>query len=287
MERDAANSTRKFDGDGDEQSREAVRILPDDTLKSEPPGRAGYVPYEPQPPAPASNAGPVPRQGDAGTQPRRSPTACSIVVVTFGVLALSCILLTFATIQGGLGGIDRLTGILPSLGLPLRTPTVTIDTSRPSVVERVRVLSKLETVHYQMEKVISGKSTGPLPDFFTSDRILLVAHGEVVGGIDFAGLSSADVEVADGRVMITIPDPEILYSKLDNDRTYVYDRQTGLFNKPDPNLESQLRSVAEQQIRQAAIEDGILLKARENAEETLRTLVEGLGYEEVEFREGP
>jgi hypothetical protein len=136
-----------------------------------------------------------------------------------------------------------------------------------------------------MEKVISGSSAGPLPDFLTSDRILLVAHGEVVGGVDFSKLASRDIEVDGGSVTITLPRPEVLYSKLDNNRTYVYDRQTGLFSKPDPNLESQLRAEAEEQIMQAAIEDGILVKASDNAQETLRTLLEGLGYEEVQFEE--
>ena len=86
---------------------------------------------------------------------------------------------------------------------------------------------------------------------------------------------------------IKLPPPTILYSKLDNDKTYVYDRQTGLLSKPDPNLESRLRTAAEEQIVQAAREDGILSKARDNARQTIRTLVEGMGYGEVQFVEEP
>ena len=82
-----------------------------------------------------------------------------------------------------------------------------------------------------------------------------------------------------------LPEPEILYTRLDNDKTYVYDRQTGIFSKPDPNLETQIRQAAEQQIRESALEGGILEKARENAEQVVRTLITGLGYEDVEFTE--
>jgi hypothetical protein len=167
------------------------------------------------------------------------------------------------------------------------TPTVTIDTSRPSVVEQVKALSKLETVHYQVEKVITGASTGPLPAPLTGDKILLVAHGEVVGGIDLDKLKPEDVVEAGSAVTLTLPAPEILYSKLDNDKTYVYDRQTGIFSKPDPNLESQMRSAAEKAIVQSAQEDGILQEARTNAEQTLRTLLTGLGYKDVNFKEAP
>ena len=86
---------------------------------------------------------------------------------------------------------------------------------------------------------------------------------------------------------IKLPKSEVLQSKLDNDKTYVYDRQTGLFSKPDPNLESQIRQAAEEEIVKAATEDGILVKARENAQQTLRTLLKGLGYENVQFEEAP
>jgi hypothetical protein len=198
------------------------------------------------------------------------------------------LLLVFATLRDGLSGLQKLTGIVPSFDLHLlSTPTVTIDTSRPSVVERVQALSKLETVHYQIEKVISGTSSGPLPEPLTGDKILLVAHGEVVAGIDLSKVKPQDVEETGTAVTLTLPAPEILLSKLDNDKTHVYDRQTGIFSKPDPDLESKLRSTAEREIVQAAQEDGILSQATSNAEQTLRTLLEGLGYKDIEFKEQP
>jgi len=197
-------------------------------------------------------------------------------------------LLTFATLQGGLSGLGKLGGLVPSLGLSFATtPTVTIDTSRPSVIEQVRSLSKLETVHYDLEKVITGKSSGPLFDFLTSDKILLVAHGEVVGGVDLGSVTTDAVKVDGDRVTIRLPRAEILYSKLDNDKTYVYDRQTGLLSKPDPNLESRLRVAGEEQIVEAAKEDGILSKAEENVKQTLRIMLHGLGYGDVQFEEEP
>jgi hypothetical protein len=155
------------------------------------------------------------------------------------------------------------------------------------VIDRVRALSKLETVHYELEKVVTGKSSGPLPDFFTSDKILLVAHGEVVAGIDLSKLQPDDVTVVSDTVTIRLPSPEILHKSLDNEKTYVYDRQTGIFNKPDPNLETDIRRVAEQEILETALEDGILIKATENAKDVLRTLITGLGYEEVRFTNAP
>jgi len=183
-------------------------------------------------------------------------------------------------------GLSKLAGLVPSINI-LTTPTVTIDTSRPTVVDQVRALSKLETIHYQLEKVVSGKSSGPLPDFLTSDKILLVAHGEVVGGVDLGKIVDDDITVMSDTVTIRMPKPEILYSKLDNDKTYVYDRQTGVFSRPDPNLETQIRQAAEKDILDTALEDGILDKAETNAQDVIRTLLNGLGYKEVHFTQGP
>jgi hypothetical protein len=226
-----------------------------------------------------------PPQVTAVVPARRGPSACSIFAITFLLLALACSVLAFGTVQQGFDGLGKLSGIIPSfpdLGL-VTTPTVTIDNSRPAVISSVRALSKLETVHYEMEKVVSGQSTGPLPDFLTSDKILLVAHGQVVAGIDLSKIEPGDITVEGEMVTITLPEPEILYSKLDNEKTYVYDRQTGIFSKPDPNLESQIRQAAEEQIKLAALEDGIMAKAIANGEQVVRTLVTGLGYKDVEF----
>ncbi|MDQ6695017.1 MAG: DUF4230 domain-containing protein [Chloroflexota bacterium] len=220
------------------------------------------------------------------TTAKRGPSACVILAGTFSLLAVACAVLAFATFRDGLGGLGKLTGFIPSFGF-VTTPTVTIDTSRPAVIDRVRALGKLETVHYELEKVVSGKSSGMLPDFFTSDKILLVAHGEVVGGIDLEAVTPSNITGTGTIVQITLPPAQILYSKLDNDKTYVYDRQTGIFNKPDPNLETQLRKVAEQEIVKAAQEDDILGKARVNAEGVLRSLLSGLGYTDVQFKEEP
>jgi hypothetical protein len=63
----------------------------------------------------------------------------------------------------------------------------------------------------------------------------------------------------------------------------VYSRQTGLLVSVDPNLETQVRQEAERQLQQAALLDGILKTANTNARSTLTSLLQGLGFERVEF----
>ena len=56
--------------------------------------------------------------------------------------------------------------------------TTTIDTSSVSVVEKIRRLSRLETVVYSIDKVVEGQRENVLlPSFLTGDKLLLIAHG--------------------------------------------------------------------------------------------------------------
>ena len=68
---------------------------------------------------------------------------------------------------------------------------------------------------------------------------------------------------------------------LNNDESYVYDRTTGLFRKSDPDLETDARQAAEDEILNAALEDGILDQARLNAEIFIERLLNDLGYYSV------
>lgn len=245
----------------------------------------------PPPPAPRPKAyvpppARVTAPGDAlpAGPARNTGNACVWIAGLAALIVLACALLGLGALQTGL---DRLTGWVPRFpGLPLITPTVIIQAQGPSVVEQIQALSRLETSRYAIEKVLTGEATGVLP-ILTHDKILFVAHGDVVAGVDLGKLTEDDVRVVSGTVTIRLPPAEILSASLDNSKSYVYNRDTGLLGRPDPNLESQIRQEAEKQIRQAALEDGILARADENARTTLRTLLHGLKYETVIFETQP
>jgi len=159
-----------------------------------------------------------------------------------------------------------------------------IQASQPTVVRQIQQLQRLETVRYTMDKIISGERDSVyLPKFLVSDRLLLVVHGEVIGGVDLSKLQPRDVSVRGRTVTVHLPSPEILVTRVDNAKTRVYSRDTGLFSSPDPNLESEVREEAEHQLQQAAEQDGILKTAGENARSALTTILTGLGFERVEF----
>jgi hypothetical protein len=167
----------------------------------------------------------------------------------------------------------------------LRGGRTQIAVDQPTVVRQIQQLRRLETVSYTMDKIIAGgHENAYLPKFLAGDRLLLVVHGEVVGGIDLAGLLPGNVVIAGSKVSIQLPQAEVFGTRLDNSKTKVYSRDTGLFSSPDPNLESEVREVAEKQLQESALQDGILKLAAENARGTILSLLQGLGFREIEVR---
>ena len=222
---------------------------------------------------------------DAGARPpkparRRSAVGIALVLVLglfLGVLGVGSIGWLMLARDSG-------RALLGHLWSAVTGRTLTIDVSQPTVVDRIQRLQRLETVVYTMDKIVTGeKENAFFPDFLAGDRLLMMVHGEVVAGIDFSNLKPGDVQVQGKQVRLHLPAAQIFSTRLDSARTRVYSRQTGLLVSTDPNLETQVRQEAEQQLQQAAVVDGILKTAQQNAASTITSLLQGLGFEKIDF----
>src|SRR5260370_27812421 len=162
--------------------------------------------------------------------------------------------------------------------------SLSIDGSQPTVVDRIQGLQRLETVVYTMDKLVTGAKENPIfPDFLAGDRLLMMVHGEVVAGIDFSNLKLGDVRVEGKQIHLHLPASQVFRTRIDSAKTRVYSRQTGVLVPTDPNLETQVRQEAERQLQEAALADGILRTAQQNAASTINSLLQGLGFEKIDF----
>jgi Protein of unknown function (DUF4230) len=159
--------------------------------------------------------------------------------------------------------------------------------STPSVVLAVRELSRVESASYHMEKVIelTDQQSRLFGMVDAKDAILLVAVGDVVAGVDLSKMTDADVHVdaATDRVHVQLPAPEVFSSALDEAQTHVYERTTDTLAARNEQLEGRARQEAEKQMRQGAIDAGILGRARSSAERAVRGVLRALGFETVEI----
>lgn len=167
----------------------------------------------------------------------------------------------------------------------LTHPTPTIIPDPVTIIQEVRTLARLETIQYTVEKVITAEMGQGSFAFLFGDRLLFVAHGIVIAGVDLSKMTSSDLWLDGNTLYVRMPVTEVFVATLDNDKSYVFDRKTGLLPSGNETLETQARQAAEKEILNAALEDGILKLARLNAENYLTRLFKTLGYNEVLFVE--
>jgi hypothetical protein len=156
-----------------------------------------------------------------------------------------------------------------------------------TVLVAVRGLARLESVEYHMERVVDLKQRQDrlFGLLHADDAILMVAAGDVVAGVDLAKLRDGDVTVEPRarRVQLRVPSPEILSVRIDNQRTYVHSRKTDLLAQRNDQIETRARQIAETTIRDAALEAGILERARGGAAQTLTMLARSFDYQRVDL----
>ncbi len=165
-------------------------------------------------------------------------------------------------------------------------PTVTFTPTPIVVLSKVRALARLETAQYVMQTVVDlqKEPSNIWQQVFGTDKLLLVASGEVVAGFDLTKVQENDIVVQGSSVTLTLPAPEILYSKVDNNQTYIYLRETGLFVPPDPNLEGEARRLAERRLVSWADEHNILDKAKDFGTLYLESFLRSLGFSEAKVQ---
>ncbi|MEA2007580.1 MAG: DUF4230 domain-containing protein [Chloroflexota bacterium] len=205
-----------------------------------------------------------------------------LIVVVIGFVVVNSVQ---DSIANAFKPISNMTNSMATQVSVVMHPTPTILPDPVTVIHEVRSLARLETIQYSVEKVITAETRQGTFEFFVGDKLLFVAHGEVIAGIDLEKLVPGDLEVEGQVLYVTLPEPEVFMTALDNEQSYVYNRETGIFTQGDVNLETLARQAAEDEIEKAALEDGILDLARQNAENYLSRLFRDLGFPEVIFRD--
>ena len=171
-----------------------------------------------------------------------------------------------------------LIGTLVSRMLPTSGGIRTYNTA--TLLKEVQSLSELVTVKYVIEKVVVLEDV----KWYGENRVLLLAHGVVKGGVDLGRLKPEDVTVQDKKISIKLPPAQVLDTYLDEKQTQIIERSTGLLRAFDKDLEQTARQNATDDIARAARVSGLKEEATERARDQLKTLFLQLGFEEVEFR---
>jgi hypothetical protein len=167
---------------------------------------------------------------------------------------------------------------------PTVTPSPTASPSPTPIIFDINDLGRLETSEYAMRTVIDLENdpSNLWQKVFGAGQLTLIAEGEVVAGFDLQKVDNQkDIQVRGSSVKITLPPPEILYSRIDNEKTYVYQFKTGLLLQPDPTLESRARLLAEKDMVKWAEQRGIYNQAEKVGRIYLENFLRSLGFTKV------
>lgn len=186
-----------------------------------------------------------------------------------------------------IAGWTSLSILLVGIGVGVWIPKVTLFSlpdgevrvlDTPAIVQKIQGLSQLVTVKYIVEKVVVIEDE----KWYGESRVLLVAHGIVKAGIDLGRLQVDDIEVDGNTLRVFMPPALITDTYLDEEKTHVIERTTGLLREFDKDLEQNARRLAIGDIRRAARTNGIIKDAETRARDQLEMLFLQMGFEKVE-----
>jgi hypothetical protein len=153
------------------------------------------------------------------------------------------------------------------------------------VVKQVRGASELTTSVFTMESVVPTRQEQKLGNYtIGATTLLYIAYGEVRAGVDLKDLSPADVQVQGNTIQLRLPPPRILDSKIDVNKSSVYDYNRGFLGL-GPDVAPQLQTLAQREtlkkIQKAACDQGILKQANDRAELVVEKLLSTAGHKQV------
>ena len=151
-------------------------------------------------------------------------------------------------------------------------------TTQRIVLKEVTALGKLELVRYTFKDIVEHEQ---LNTFLPNANAVLIVEGEATGCLDLTKISLADITTDGDSVTVRLPKPELCGWKINHDRSRVYDTQFSFLD--DAQLVSDAYRQAERQIRQSALDGGILEQTRQNADRLLRPLLARLSGRRVGF----
>lgn len=156
-----------------------------------------------------------------------------------------------------------------------------------TVLLNVRDEARLLTITADYQKNLIGQRRNESLWGLLGEKLIFEAHGTVAAGIDISQLTEADIiVVGPDTVWVRLPQATIFddLPVLNTQRSRILDRSTGLLTRADPDLETQIRQQAEQEILLMAQEDSaLIMRANTNAQEQIRRIIQSMGFSQVEF----
>lgn len=153
------------------------------------------------------------------------------------------------------------------------------------LVQRIENIQELSTTVQTIETVVPASAERKIGDLpLATTRLLYIARGEIKAGVDLSQLTDADIVVSNNSIEIDLPPAKILDSKIDVNRSRVYDYNRGFLNL-GPDVAPQLQTLAQRETLSkmiaTACQEGILDNANLKAKEAITQLLMNTDHRQV------
>lgn len=212
----------------------------------------------------------------SSTPPRRGPGVGSALLIGLLVIGLVIVVLV-------VWGVRSIADAVPTPGdISAALEPEPYEEIGPTVVRSIRDLSNLTTVELVEYTIVEKGTDQGFLAWARGDSLELFAVARIGAGVDLGDVTVRSFDLSeDGVVDLVVPRASIQYVAVDNQATRILDRDTGVFTGGDPRLESDARRLADETLRQAALDEGILGMAEDNAREVITNFLLSLGYRDV------
>ncbi|GAB3694143.1 hypothetical protein GCM10027592_14770 [Spirosoma flavus] len=146
------------------------------------------------------------------------------------------------------------------------------------VLKEVKAMGKLELVRYTFKDIVEHEQTNT---FLPNANAILLVEGEATGCLDLTKIVPTDIAVHGDSITVLLPKPELCTWKINHDRSRVYDTRFSFLN--ESQLVSDAYRKAERQVRESAINSGILEQTSRNADQMLRPLLERISGRKIKL----
>jgi hypothetical protein len=152
------------------------------------------------------------------------------------------------------------------------------EITETGMVQKISSMGKLELVKYTMKDIIEQKEIHQiLPD----SKVLFLAVGEVTACIDLTKITKSDIRQTKDSVVVYLPQPEICYSKLDHQKSRVYDISGVWFEDGAKDMVESVYKLAEKRILDNARQMDVIGMARTNAQLIFKPLLQSISGKAV------
>jgi len=157
-----------------------------------------------------------------------------------------------------------------------KVPEVVVNYS--TILTSVEELGRMELVRYNFKDVVEYQKY--VSRFVPNSKIVLIVAGEAVGCIDFSKIKQSDIQFqGDTLVQVALPAPQICYYKVDHSKSKVFSKENTYFQ--DADLVEEAYKYAEQNVKKAALNSGILRQTQLNAEKILKPMLQEITGKQV------